>query len=185
MRNRVYFQNTISVLKVQKNSFDGSCKRSIQFGPRKKETHVTNKFETHPWSFRRVLGTFPGWEGRDALPTSASAPGVGQRPAWMRSEAPGPGSARQVGQRRPGQRPGPEGGRPAGAYRQRPPGRGSSLLWTQQKKRLAFVTSLTDKSIHFERHMTAPEIWLVLRVGFDLRVYFPGGENLFKLAIWQ
>ena len=42
----------------------------------------------------------------------------------------------------------------------------------------------TDKSIHFERHMTAPEIWLVLRVGFDLRVYFPGGENLFKLAIW-
>ena len=47
------------------------------------------------------------------------------------------------------------------------------------------MPQLTGESIDFERHMTAPEIWLVLRVGFDLRVYFPGGENLFKLAIWQ
>ena len=30
--------------------------------------------------------------------------------------------------------------------------------------------------------MTAPEIRLVLTVGFDPRGYFPGGFNLFKLA---
>ena len=40
----------------------------------------------------------------------------------------------------------------------------------------------TGKSIHFERHTTPPEIWLVLTVGFDPRGYFPGGFNLFKLA---
>ena len=33
-----------------------------------------------------------------------------------------------------------------------------------------------------ERHMTAPEIRLVLTVGFDLQGYFLGGFNLFKLA---
>ena len=42
----------------------------------------------------------------------------------------------------------------------------------------------TGKSIHFERRMTAPEIWLGLTVGFDPRGYFPCGANLFKLAIW-
>ena len=42
----------------------------------------------------------------------------------------------------------------------------------------------TGKSIHFERHMTAPEIQLVLTVGLDPRGYFLGGENIFKLAIW-
>ena len=31
--------------------------------------------------------------------------------------------------------------------------------------------------------MTAPEIWLVLTVGFDPRGYFLGDENLFELAI--
>ena len=30
--------------------------------------------------------------------------------------------------------------------------------------------------------MTAPEIRLVLTIGFDPRGYFPGGFNLFKLA---
>ena len=30
--------------------------------------------------------------------------------------------------------------------------------------------------------MTAPEIWLVLTVGFDPRGYFLGGFNLFELA---
>ena len=40
----------------------------------------------------------------------------------------------------------------------------------------------TGKSIDFERYMTAPEIWLVLTVGFDPRGYFLGGFNLFKLA---
>ena len=30
--------------------------------------------------------------------------------------------------------------------------------------------------------MTAPEIWLVLTVGVDLRGYFLGGFNLFELA---
>ena len=30
--------------------------------------------------------------------------------------------------------------------------------------------------------MTAPEIWLVLRVGVEPRDYFLGGFNLFKLA---
>ena len=43
---------------------------------------------------------------------------------------------------------------------------------------------VTGKSIHFERHMTAPEIWLLLTVGFDPKGYFPCGANLFKLAIW-
>ena len=36
--------------------------------------------------------------------------------------------------------------------------------------------------MHFECHMTAPEKWLVLTVGFDPRGYFLGGFNLFKLA---
>ena len=40
----------------------------------------------------------------------------------------------------------------------------------------------TAKLIDFECHMTAPEIRLVLTVGFDPRGYFPGGFNLFKLA---
>ena len=38
----------------------------------------------------------------------------------------------------------------------------------------------TGKSIDFERHMTAPEIWLVLIVGVDPRGYFLGGFNLFE-----
>ena len=40
----------------------------------------------------------------------------------------------------------------------------------------------TGKSIDFERHVTAPEIWLVLTVGVDPRGYFLGGFNLFRLA---
>jgi len=42
--------------------------------------------------------------------------------------------------------------------------------------------NITAKLIDFECHMTAPEIRLVLTVGFDPRGYFPGGFNLFKLA---
>ena len=42
-----------------------------------------------------------------------------------------------------------------------------------------FVLQDTDKSMEFERHMAAPEIWLVLTVGFDPRGYFLGGLNLF------
>ena len=40
----------------------------------------------------------------------------------------------------------------------------------------------TDKSIDFERHVKAPEIWLVLTIGVDPRGYFLGGFNLFELA---
>ena len=40
----------------------------------------------------------------------------------------------------------------------------------------------TGKSIGFERHRTAPEIWLVLKVGIDPLGPFLCGENLFKLA---
>ena len=40
----------------------------------------------------------------------------------------------------------------------------------------------TGKSIQFECHMTAPEIWSILTVGSDPRGYFLGGFNLFKLA---
>ena len=40
----------------------------------------------------------------------------------------------------------------------------------------------TSKSIDFERHATAPEILLVLTVGFDPRGYFLGSFNFFKLA---
>ena len=47
-----------------------------------------------------------------------------------------------------------------------------------------FLYPRTGKSIHFERHMTAPEVRLVLAFGFDPRGYFLGDENLFKLAIW-
>ena len=41
---------------------------------------------------------------------------------------------------------------------------------------------VTAKSIDFERHRTAPEIWLVLRVGFDPTGCFLCGDNLFRLA---
>ena len=41
---------------------------------------------------------------------------------------------------------------------------------------------ITAKLIDFECHMMAPEIRLVLTVGFDPKGYFPGGFNLFKLA---
>ena len=44
------------------------------------------------------------------------------------------------------------------------------------------VLLITAKLIDFECHMTAPEIRLVLTVGFDPKGYFPGGFNLFKLA---
>ena len=37
----------------------------------------------------------------------------------------------------------------------------------------------TAKSIDFESHSTAPEIWLILRVGCDLTGCFLCGENLF------
>ena len=40
---------------------------------------------------------------------------------------------------------------------------------------------ITAKFIDFECHMTAPEMRLVLTVGFDPRFYFPCGFNLFKL----
>ena len=50
-------------------------------------------------------------------------------------------------------------------------------------KRSGFVTSIpisiTGKSIDFERHMTAPEIQLVLTIGFDPGGYFLCGLNLF------
>ena len=41
---------------------------------------------------------------------------------------------------------------------------------------------VTGESIDFERHMTAPEIRLVLTVSFDPRGYILGGLNLFKFA---
>ena len=47
---------------------------------------------------------------------------------------------------------------------------------------MSFWILLTGKSIDFERYMTAPEIWLVLTVGFDPKGYFLGGFNLFELA---
>ena len=43
-------------------------------------------------------------------------------------------------------------------------------------------TLFTGKSIDFERHATAPEILMVLTVGFDPICYFVGGFNFFKLA---
>ena len=46
----------------------------------------------------------------------------------------------------------------------------------------SFRDHATGKSIDFERHMMAPEIWLVLNIGFDPGGYFLCGLNLFKLA---
>ena len=43
---------------------------------------------------------------------------------------------------------------------------------------------LTGKSIDFECNKTAPEIWLALRVEFDLISCLLCGENLFRLANW-
>ena len=52
--------------------------------------------------------------------------------------------------------------------------------WMDHPLLMLFVLSLkprTDKSIDFERHATAPEILLVLTVGFDPRGHFVGGFN--------
>ena len=54
----------------------------------------------------------------------------------------------------------------------------------QISKHQFFASPGTAKLIDFECHMTAPEIRLVLTVGFDPRGYFQCGANLFKLAIW-
>ena len=54
----------------------------------------------------------------------------------------------------------------------------------ENNRRASRVRETTGKSMESERHMTAPEIRLVLKVGFDPSGYFLGGFNLFKLAIW-
>ena len=66
--------------------------------------------------------------------------------------------------------PGQSGKRKTGQQRQTSC---RKILWKHQG---------TGKSIDSERHMTAPEIRLVLTVGFDPRGYFLGGLNLFRLS---
>ena len=56
------------------------------------------------------------------------------------------------------------------------------LAAVRDKKNSSSFTHLqksTGKSIDFERHMMAPEIWLVLNIGFDPGGYFLCGLNLF------
>ena len=45
-----------------------------------------------------------------------------------------------------------------------------------------FDHDFTGKSIDFEGHVAAPDIWSVLRVGVDPWGYFLGGFDLFKLV---
>ena len=59
-----------------------------------------------------------------------------------------------------------------------------SIRASFEPKRSKSGKKCTAKSIDIERHRNAPEIWLVLRVGFDPTGCFLCGDNLFKLANW-